>query len=152
MAITVNTQSNANSIVNREQFFLTTDATSAARTLVQVGFKPRFVSVYALTGASAGAEWHWAENMAAGTAFQRVAGGTGSLLGSNGITVGSITATTGDLMLNVPNQKTGAAQANTVVSTTTSPANAEILADGSIMALGTTVAVASSTLLVIATA
>ena len=156
MTITVNSQSNSSSLVNREIFYVTTTATAAVRSLLQVGFKPRKVTINGVVGSGVvGNKWTWYEGMAAGNAIQYVGStGVSTLLASNGVTVGSITAAATDLSINVANTLSGGTNAvgGEVVSVLTAagkqPSTGQVFPEGTIIALGTSVVPASSELVI----
>lgn len=87
MAATIVSQSNTESVPNLAVLRITTDAAGAAVTTFQVGFLPRVVKLMNITDLLMD---EWFDGMAADTALHTVAAGTRTLLGSGGITVGSV--------------------------------------------------------------
>lgn len=84
MALTVNTQTNTNGVVNRACGQITTDAGAAAAVVLQLGFVPRMFYFVNLTDRITDT---WMEGMAANTSLHVVAAGTQTLEAVNGITV-----------------------------------------------------------------
>lgn len=96
MALSTNTQTNSNGVVNRAVGKIVTDAAAAAAVTLQLGFVPRFVTFVNLTDRITDT---WFEGMAAASSLHAVAAGTQTLETVNGITVGAdktitLTATT----------------------------------------------------------
>lgn len=84
MALTVNTQSNSNGVVNYARGAVTTDAGAAAATTFTLGFVPRTVRFHNATDRISD---EWFEGMAAASSLHTVAAGTRTLELTNGITV-----------------------------------------------------------------
>jgi hypothetical protein len=95
MALTTNTQSNAESICNIAHGQVVTDAGAAAATTFTLGFTPRYVKFVNLTDRIVD---EWFEGMTAANSLHDVAAGTSTLETTNGITVSgntfTVTATT----------------------------------------------------------
>lgn len=88
MALTTNTQANAESIVNVATGFVVTDAGAAADTNFQLGFKPRYVKWINLTDRIID-EW-WDGMAVDGTGvLHTVAAGTITLPGTGGLIIGA---------------------------------------------------------------
>lgn len=86
MALTTNTQANAESICNIATGQVVSDSGSAADSVFQLGFKPRYIRWVNLTDRIV---LEWYDGMAANSALRDVAAGTATLDVSSGITVGS---------------------------------------------------------------
>lgn len=95
MAITTNTQSNSNGVVNRAFGQVVTDGGAAAAATFTLGFAPRKVRFVNLTDRI---QDEWFEGMSAANSLHTVAAGTVTLETTNGITVSgntfTVTATT----------------------------------------------------------
>lgn len=95
MALTTNTQSNSNGVVNYAVGKVVTDAGAAAATTFTLGFVPRKVKFVNLTDRIVD---EWFEGMASASSLHTVAAGTVTLETTNGITVSgntfTVTATT----------------------------------------------------------
>lgn len=86
MALSTNTQTNSNGVVNRACGKIVTDVAAAAIAILQLGFVPRFVYFVNLTDRITDT---WFEGMAAASSLHVVAAGTQTLETVNGITVGA---------------------------------------------------------------
>lgn len=84
MALTTNTQSNSESIVNHATGQVVTDAGGAVDTTFSIGFTPRIVRWVNQTSRIT---LEWAEGMAALSAIRTIAAGTRTLDVASGITV-----------------------------------------------------------------
>lgn len=84
MALTTNTQTNANSVVNDAVGQVVTDGGAAADTAIPLGFVPRYVKWVNRTNLT---QLEWFEGMAANSAIRTVAAGTRTLDVAAGITV-----------------------------------------------------------------
>lgn len=86
MALTTNTRSNSNSVVNLASGRMVSDAGAAAAVELTLGFMPRSFRFINLTDRI---EYEWFEGMAAGTAIKTVAAGTRTLDASSDVVVNS---------------------------------------------------------------
>jgi len=86
MALSTNTQTDSNGVVNRAVGKIVTDAAAAAVAILQLGFVPRYVLFVNLTDRITD---QWFEGMAAASSLHSVAIGTQTLETVNGITVGA---------------------------------------------------------------
>lgn len=84
MAMTIVSQSNAETITNIAVLRVTTDAATAAAVTIALGFTPRVVRVHNLTDRISD---EWFEGMAAASSLHTVAAGTRTLELVDGITV-----------------------------------------------------------------
>lgn len=84
MALSTNTQTNSNGVVNRAVGKIVTDAAAAAIAVLQLGFVPRFFMFVNLTDRISDT---WFEGMAAASSLHAVAAGTQTLETVNGIAV-----------------------------------------------------------------
>ncbi len=84
MALTTNTQSNTNGVVNFARGQIVTDAGAAAATTITLGFAPRTVRWHNLTDRISD---EWFEGMASASSLHTVAAGTRTLELTNGIAV-----------------------------------------------------------------
>lgn len=95
MALSTNTQSNSNGIVNYAVGKIVTDSASAAAATITLGFAPRYVKFVNLTDRITD---EWYEGMASASSLHAVAAGTLTLETTNGIAVSgntfTLTATT----------------------------------------------------------
>lgn len=88
MALTTNTQSNANGISNFAVGQVVTDSASAAAATFTLGFIPRHIKFVNLTDRITD---EWFEGMSAANSLHIVAAGTQTLETTNGITVSGVT-------------------------------------------------------------
>lgn len=84
MALSTNTQTNSNGVVNRAVGKLVTDAAAAAAVTLNLGFVPRYVRFVNLTDRITD---EWFEGMASASSLHAVAVGTQTLETTNGIAV-----------------------------------------------------------------
>lgn len=84
MALSTNTQTNSNGVVNRAVGKLVTDAAAAAAVTLNLGFVPRYVRFVNLTDRITD---EWFEGMASASSLHAVAAGTQTLEATNGIAV-----------------------------------------------------------------
>lgn len=95
MALSTNTQSNSNGVVNYAVGKVVTDGGAAAATTFTLGFAPRKIRFVNLTDRI---QDEWFEGMSAANSLHTVAAGTVTLETTNGITVSgntfTVTATT----------------------------------------------------------
>lgn len=84
MALSTNTQTNSNGVVNRAMGKIVTDAAAAAAAVLQLGFVPRYVRFVNLTDRITD---EWFEGMANASSLHAVAAGTQTLEAVNGISV-----------------------------------------------------------------
>lgn len=95
MAITTNTQTNSNGVVNYAVGKIVTDGGAAAAATITLGFTPRKVKFVNLTDRITD---EWFEGMASASSLHTVAAGTMTLETTNGIAVSgpsfTLTATT----------------------------------------------------------
>lgn len=95
MALSTNTQTNSNGVVNYAIWKVVTDGGAAAATTFTLGFVPRKVRFVNLTDRITD---EWFEGMSAANSLHTVAAGTITLETTNGITVSgntfTVTATT----------------------------------------------------------
>ena len=84
MALTTNTQTNSNGVVNRAMGKIVSDGGAAAAAVLQLGFVPRYVRFVNLTDRITE---EWFEGMAAASSLHAVAAGTQTLETVNGISV-----------------------------------------------------------------
>ncbi len=90
MALSTNTQTNSNGVVNRAMGKIVTDAAAAAIATLQLGFVPRYVRFVNLTDRITD---EWYEGMAAASSLHAVAAGTQTLETVNGVTVDAVNKT-----------------------------------------------------------
>ena len=90
MALSTNTQTNSNGVVNRACGVIVTDAAAAAIAVLQLGFVPRFVYFVNLTDRITDT---WFEGMASASSLHAVAAGTQTLETVNGIAVSAVNKT-----------------------------------------------------------
>lgn len=84
MALSTNTQTNANGVVNRAIGKVVTDAAAAAAATFNLGFEPRYIKFVNLTDRITD---EWFEGMASASSLHAVAVGTQTLEAVNGIAV-----------------------------------------------------------------
>lgn len=92
MALSTNTQTQAMGIANHAVGRCVTDASAAAATTFNPGFKPRVIRFHNLTDSIS---QEWFEGMADLSAIQTIAAGTRTLSATTGPTLGTDAAGTG---------------------------------------------------------
>lgn len=86
MALTINSQTNSNGVVNQAQGRIVTDAGAAAALTINLGFVPRKFIFINLTARQTD---EWYEGMAANSSLRTVAAGTRTLEVAAAVTVNS---------------------------------------------------------------
>lgn len=90
MAMTIVSQTNAESVTNVAVLSVTTDSAAAAAQSIVLGFTPRVVRVHNMTDRISD---EWFEGMASASSLHTVAAGTRTLELTNGIAVSGTTIT-----------------------------------------------------------
>jgi hypothetical protein len=84
MALSTNTQTNSNGVMNRAIGKIVTDAAAAAAVTLALGFEPRYFKIVNLTDRITD---EWFEGMASASSLHAVAAGTMTLELVNGVAV-----------------------------------------------------------------
>lgn len=90
MALSTNTQTNANGVQNRAIGKIVTDAAAAAIVTITLGFEPRYFKLVNLTDRICD---EWFEGMASASSLHVIAAGTQTLELVNGVAVAGKTVT-----------------------------------------------------------